>query len=209
MRNMKHVFSFALLALGLAAPLGVLAATSESAPVVALDNGLIASMKAGTAGQSFQTRSAALAPVVSQSFDLPEVDKNSVGFLWSTLPPAQQQELESLFKQFTVASYVDEFSSYSGEKINLLPAEKTLGAKKIVETQLVPSGGGQPTELDYVVADGPGGWQITDVLLNGTISQVAVHSSDFSSLVTSGDASKLIAALKAKIATLSSGSGGK
>jgi phospholipid transport system substrate-binding protein len=48
-------------------------------------------------------------------------------------------------------------------------------------------------------------WQITDVLLNGTISQVAIHSSDFSALVTSGDATQLIAALKTKIAALASG----
>ena len=62
--------------------------------------------------------------------------------------------------------------------------------------------------MDYVVANGPNGWQITDVLLNGTISQVAVHSSDFSSLVTSGDASKLISALQSKVAALSGGTDG-
>ena len=73
-----------------------------------------------------------------------------------------------------------EFKSYGGEQIELLPPRKTVGDKKIVETQIVPADGGAPTELDYVVANGPNGWQITDVLLNGTISQVAVHSSDFS-----------------------------
>jgi phospholipid transport system substrate-binding protein len=43
------------------------------------------------------------------------------------------------------------------------------------------------------------------VLLNGTISKVAIQASDFSALVTTGDASQLIAALKAKVATLSGG----
>jgi phospholipid transport system substrate-binding protein len=52
---------------------------------------------------------------------------------------------------------------------------------------------------------GDAGWQVTDVLLNGTISKVAIQSSDFGSEVTSGDASQLIAALKAKVATLSGG----
>ena len=184
------------------------AATPEAAPVTALDNALIATMKAGSAGQSFATRAAELDPVVRQSFNLPVVEQNSVGFLWSTIPAAQQQELATLFDQFTVDSYVSEFDSYGGQQIHLLSAEKSLGAKKIVETQLVPSDGSQPTELDYVVADGDAGWQINDVLLNGTISQVAIHSSDFSSLVTSGDASQLITALKSKIAALSSGSAG-
>jgi phospholipid transport system substrate-binding protein len=142
---------------------------------------------------------------VRQSYNLPVVEQNSVGFLWPTIPAAQQQAVANVFEQFTVASYVSQFKSDGGTQIQLLPGEKTLGDKKIVETQIVPGDGSAPTEIDYVVANGANGWQITDVLLNGTISQVAVHSSDFSSLVTSGDASQLISALKSKVIALSGG----
>jgi len=192
-----------LLALILAAPAA--AATPEAAPVATLDTALIASMKAGSAGQGYTTRYNALDPVVMKSYNMSQVEQDSVGFLWSTLPAAQQQELSALFEQFTVASYVSEFNAYGGQQLQILPSEKALGSKKIIETQLVPADGSSPTELDYVVSDGPNGWQITDVLLNGTISQVAIHASDFSSLVTSGDASQLISALKSKIAALSGG----
>jgi phospholipid transport system substrate-binding protein len=202
---MKHLLRAAALTLALAAPMYAMADPPEAAPVVALDNALIASMKAGSAGASFQTRSAALDPIIRQSYNLAVVDQNSVGLLWSTLPAAQQQQLAQVFEQFTVASYVSQFNAYGGEQFQLLPTEKSLGAKKIVETQLVPGDGSAPTELDYVVQNGANGWQISDVLLNGTISQVAIHASDFSSLVTSGDASQLISALKAKVAALSSG----
>ncbi len=207
-RAMKHFLRTTILAAVVAVPLAARADTPEAAPVQTLDTALIATMKAGSAGQSFQARFSTLDPVVEQSYDLDEVTKNSVGFLWNTLPADQQEQLDKLFAQFTVASYVAEFGSYSGEQINLLPNEKALGQKKIIETQIMPGGGGSPTAIDYVVADGDNGWRITDVLLNGTISQVAIHSSDFSSLVTSGDASQLITALKSKIAALSSGSAG-
>jgi len=206
---MKAFFRNTIFVLALGVPLGALADTPEDAPVSALNAGLIATMKAGSAGKDFQTRYNALAPVVEQSFNMPVVEQNSVGFLWSTIPASQQSELDSVFEQFTVASYVSQFNGYSGQQLVILPGEKTLGNKKIVETQLVPGDGSQPVELDYVVANGPAGWQITDVLLNGTISQVAIHSSDFSSLVTSGDASQLISALKAKVAALSSNAGGQ
>jgi phospholipid transport system substrate-binding protein len=198
-----------LVALLAALPPAARADTPEDAPVQALDSALIATMKAGSAGQGYAQRYKALDPVVTQSFNMPVVEQNSVGFLWVTIPQAQQSALDAVFEQFTVASYVSQFNGYSGQKINILPAEKSLGNKKIVETQLVPGDGSAPVELDYVVSNGPAGWQITDVLLNGTISQVAIHSSDFSALVTSGDASKLITALKAKVAALSSGSGGQ
>jgi phospholipid transport system substrate-binding protein len=205
---MKTFLRCTTLAIALGFPFAAMADTPEAAPVLALNSALIATMKAASAGDSFAARVAALDPVVKQSFNLPVVEQNSVGFLWSTIPAAQQATLSTVFEQFTVASYVSQFKSYGGTQIQLLPAEKSLGDKKIVETQIVPGGGGSPTEIDYVVANGDNGWQITDVLLNGTISQVAVHSSDFSSLVTSGDASKLITALQSKVSMLSGGTDG-
>jgi phospholipid transport system substrate-binding protein len=200
---MKFFFAAAILAF---MSIAALAATPEAAPVAALDSALIATMKAGSANTGYQQRYNTLDPVVESSFNLPAITKNSVGFLWNTLPAGQQQQLAALMEQFTVASYVSQFNAFNGEQLNLLPAEKALGAKRIIQTQIVPSDGSSPTEIDYVVGQDENGWQITDVLLNGTISQVAIHSSDFSALVTSGDASQLIAALKSKIAALASGS---
>jgi phospholipid transport system substrate-binding protein len=188
-----------------ASPAIAVAATPEAAPIEALDAALIATMKAGSANASFQSRYDALDPVVKSTLNLPVILQNSTGFYWSTLPAAQQQQLASIFEQFTVASYVNGFSGYSGQTIQVLPAERDVGNSKVVESQIVPSDGSSPTRLDYVMTQGDGGWQATDVLLNGTISKVAVQSSDFSSLVTSGDASQLIAALKTKVATLSGG----
>jgi len=202
---MKSSLKASLLAFGLCmGPVAFAATTPEAAPAVALDDGLIATMKAASAGKDVQSRYDALAPVVRQTYNLPEVAKNSVGFLWPTLPASQQQELTQLFEQFTIYSYVAEFKDYGGQSFKVLPDEKALGAKKIVETQLLPGDGGDAVELDYVMENGAAGWQIADVLLNGTISQVAVHASDFASLVNSGDASKLIEALKGKIAALQS-----
>jgi phospholipid transport system substrate-binding protein len=179
--------------------------TPEAAPISSLDSALIAVMKAGSANASFQSRYDQLDPAVKQALNLNVILQNSVGVEWSTIPAAQQQQLENVFEQFTVTSYVNGFGGYGGQQIQVLPAERDLGAKKIVETQIVPSDGSAPTRLDYVMADGDSGWQATDVLFNGTISKVAIQSSDFSSLVNSGDASQLIAALKTKIATLSGG----
>jgi phospholipid transport system substrate-binding protein len=201
---MMKILAPVLISLALsAAP--AFADSPETAPVSALDTALIAVMKAGSANASFQSRYDQLDPAVVKTLNLPVILQNSVGVEWSTIPAAQQSQLEKVFEQFTVASYVNGFSSYGGQQIQLLPAERDLGTKKIVETQIVPPDGSPPTRLDYVMADGEDGWQATDVLFNGTISKVAVQASDFSSLVNSGDASQLIAALKTKIATLSGG----
>lgn len=194
-----------LLCLAMPVLMAAAATPPEATPIVALDAALIAAMKAGSANASFQSRYAALDPVVRQSLNLPVILQNSVGFLWSSIPKPQQAELMTIFEQFTVASYVNGFGGYGGQQIQLLPDERPLGARKIVETQIVSTDGSAPTRLDYVMAEGAAGWQATDVLLNGTISKVAIQSSDFSSLVSSGDASQLINALKNKVSILSNG----
>ncbi len=182
------------------------AATPEAATVNTLDDGLIATMKAGS---DFKARAAVVAPVVAQSYDLPIVTQNSVGFLWATLPAAQQKQLIDLIGQFTVASYASQFTSFGGESFAVSSTEKPLGQGFIVHSTLTPGGGGDPVELDYVVHNTAQGWRITDVLLGGSISQVALHESDFASLVSAGDASRLITALQTKIAALQSGSAAK
>jgi phospholipid transport system substrate-binding protein len=202
---MNKLIAILTISLALAAPLAARAETPEAAPIAKLDSALIATMKAGSAKASFQSRYDALDPVVKSTFNLPVILQNSVGFLWSTIPAAQQTQLADVFEQFTVASYVNGFSGYGGQQINILPAERDVGTRKVVETEIVSPDANTPTKLDYVMTNGATGWQVTDVLLNGTISKVAVQSSDFSALVTSGDASQLIAALKKKIATLSGG----
>jgi phospholipid transport system substrate-binding protein len=197
--------TFILAAVLTFAPLAAFAGTPEAAPIAALNTGLVAAMKAGSANAGFAARYAALDPVVKQAFNLPKILQNSVGFLWVTLPPAQQRALGVVFEQFTVASYVSGFASYGGQSIEVLPEERDVGSKKVVETQIVTPGGAAPVRLDYVMSNGDAGWQATDVLLNGTISKVAVQASDYSALVSSGDASQLIAALQAKVAALSGG----
>lgn len=191
----------ALAASLLFSPLASAAVSAAGQPIDSLDNALISLMKSASAKASFQSRYQDLAPIIRQSYDLPLVTQNSVGFLWSTLPADQQKELIDLFTQFTISSYVSQFNGYSGQKLVVLPDEKALGEKKIVLTQLT-SPDGSAVQIDYVMGKDQDSWKINDVLLNGTISQVAVHASDFASLVKSGDASQLISALKAKIKTL-------
>lgn len=185
-------------------PLAYAAAATPGESVEVLDNALISLMKSASAKESFQVRYQQLAPVIEQSYNLPLVTQNSVGFLWSTLPSEQQKELIALFTKFTISSYVSQFDGFGGQKLSVMPDEKALGEKKIVQTQLT-SPDGSSVQIDYVMGMDGNDWKINDVLLNGTISQVAVHASDFASMVKSGDATKLISALQAKIKTLQGG----
>ncbi len=174
-----------------------------TAPIAALNRGLLAGMRAGKA-VPFTQRFATLAPLVEGAFDIPGILQASVGPRWAALPPAQQSQLLDVFRRFTVASYVANFDSYGGEKLELLPESRNVGADQVVASQIVPANG-TPTRIDYVMRRTSAGWRAVDVLLNGSISRVAVQRSDFRSLLGSGDATPLIQSLQRKIADLSGG----
>ena len=203
---MRPVRRRALLAAAFApllAPAARAAPADAVAPIEALNAGLLAAMHAGTA-TPFAQRFNALAPVVERAFNLPAVLQASIGPRWASLPAAQQGQLLEVFRRFTVASYVSSFKEFNGERIETLPESRAIGADQVVATQIVPANG-EPTRIDYVMRQAAGGWRAVDVLLNGSISRVAVQRSDFRALVGQGDASRLIANLQGKVTDLSGG----
>lgn len=194
----------ALLALGLLAPLAARAgAPDPAAPIAAFDEGLLAVMHAGK-DTPFATRVQTLLPLVQQAFNLPLILQNSVGPRWASFAPVMQAQLLDVFTSFTVASWVANFDSFDGETFKILPDLRKIGADEVVQTTLVHRDG-DSTRLDYVMRQIGGGWKAVDILLDGTISRVAVQRSDFRSVLSSGDPTRLIAMLRDKVTALSAG----
>lgn len=172
-------------------------------PVTALYTGLEAAMRAGRTAP-FARRFDALAPVVDRVFDLDTVLKVCVGVRWDSMDARVQAKLSNTYRRFTVATYVANFDKYDGEHFQVAPGARESGADRIVRTEVV-SPGGDRIRLDYVMRNSAGRWRAVDVLLDGSISRVAVQRSDFRKILAGGDADALIASLRRKIADLSDG----
>lgn len=176
---------------------------SPEATVTALDNGLMSVMKAGEV-TPFPKRFDMLAPVVERVFDLPLVLRECVGPRWSNFARSEQQRLLDEFARFTIASYVANFDNYAGERFEILPERRQVGEDVVVATRIVKPDQ-TASRIDYVMRQVDGIWKAVDVLLDGTISRVAVQRSDFRGLLARGDAAALIASLQRKVADLSGG----
>ena len=79
------------------------------------------------------------------------------------------------------------------------------GKDVIVQTRIIPLAG-DPTKLDYVMRDITGQWRVVDILLDGSISRVAVTRSDFRALLNGADAAPLIKSLRDKVAAFAASS---
>jgi phospholipid transport system substrate-binding protein len=165
-------------------------------------NTLLTTMRNGpTLGQS--GRYTRLAPVVDRVFDVPSMARLAIGPSWATLSPAQQQQLVEAFRHYITATYADRFDSYSGQQLQVT-GERPYNADVIVQTKIVKSDG-DTTSLDYLMRQNQGSWQISDVYLDGTISQVAIQRSEFHSILRRDGVDGLVTALKRKVDLLGGG----
>ncbi len=200
----RRLLGLLLAGLAVAAPARAAEIAGATVPITELNEALLAVMKAGAA-TPFPRRYEMLAPTVERVFDLPGILRTSVGPRWASLSRQEQSDLAQVFRRFTVASYVANFGRYSGERFEVHPDTRPGGGGEIVETRILRSSG-SPVRIDYVMRQVGDTWKVVDVLLNGSISRVAVQRSDFRGLLGAApNASELIAKLQQKIADLSGG----
>ncbi len=179
-------------------------ASGPAASVQAFSAALLKVMKAG-AGTPFATRYAILDPAISRTFDLGAILRVSVGSQWASMSPDQQNALAAAFRRYTVANFVANFDSYSGQIIDIAPDARSLANGDQVVSTRIAAAGDTPVELSYVMRQGPAGWQAVDVLVQGSISRVATQRSDFRTLLSSGGSAALVSSLEGKVAALSGG----
>jgi phospholipid transport system substrate-binding protein len=203
-RRRSAMAATAALFIGAAIPAWAVDDATVIAPIQQLVDSLLKVMKAGAA-TPFSQRYNILAPVIDQTFDLAAVLQESIGASWATLPPDQQALLAQAFRRYTVATYVNNFDGFDGQRFVIAPTTRAVGNEQVVQTRIIPKTG-DSHELDYVMREGGSGWRAVDVLADGTISRVAVQRSDFRRLMARGGPQALADSLRSKSVDLSDGS---
>jgi phospholipid transport system substrate-binding protein len=188
------------LALTLGAAGAVVAAASPQGTVQSFYATLLTTMKEGP--QLDQGgRYAALAPVVQQVFDVPLMTRLAVGPDWASMTPAQQQQVTAAFGHYIAATYAYRFKSWDGQELQVGKEEPFAGGYIVYTKVGKPSD--DPTTINYLVRENGGNWQIADVYLDGTISQLATQRSEFHDILQRKGVDGLISTLNHKVDLLS------
>ena len=188
-------------ALGAGLGLGMLSFSVHAAPssggdtVQGLYNALLITMKNGrTLGRS--GRFTQLAPVIRRSFDVALMARLSIGPSWAGLSEAQRQQMTESFGRYISAIYADRFDSYDGQKLEVT-SEQAAPSGVMVKSQIVKANG-EPVKVDYMMRRNGADWLISDIYLDGAISEVATRRSEFSTIIRNEGIDGLIAALNRK-----------
>lgn len=198
----KGRLAFAGLVFGLAlaaTPPQAFAYGSGASTVQSLYDTLLTTMRNG-ATLGARGRYGRIQPIVGQVFDVPFMTRLAVGPEWASLSDALRQQVSQAFERYIAAIYAERFNSYSGERFQVTGERPSPGGTII--TTLIYKSSGEPVSVNYLMRDNGGVWQIADVYLDGTISELATRRSEFASILRTRGINGLIQVLNVKADTL-------
>jgi phospholipid transport system substrate-binding protein len=185
-------------------------ASSEAAPtpsvapdvaVNSLHEALLGVMKEADS-LGYAGRFERLYPLLPQLFDLPFMAQKSVGRYWKSTSEEERARLLDTFTRFTTANYAGNFDAYTGQIFETLGTEESTHGTMLVRSHLV-NPDGEKIQLNYRMRAVDGRWKIIDIYLNGTVSELALRRSEYSSLIEREGFEALLVALNEKITNLS------
>ena len=137
-----------------------------------------------------------LEPIVHNVFDVPFMARLSIGPLWAKLPVDQKRRAVQAYARYIIAIYATRFDDYAGEQFQVL-GDQQIKHGTLVKTHIIKSNG-EPVSINYVLHDNDIAWQIRDIYLSGSISELATRRSEFALILRSSGIDGLIASLNKK-----------
>ena len=132
--------------------------------------------------------------VVKNSYDLEKMGKIIIGVDWKQIDTKTQKEFVNVFKRFISVNYFRRFN-----KINELDFEhqtvKVIG-EKFKLARVILTADNEKLKIDYLLGFKNEKWKIFDVLLDGSISEVATKKSDFKKIIKEEGVSGLVKNLR-------------
>jgi len=183
-------------------------ASSDAAKHVVdeLNQGLLGIMRHGKE-LGFEGRRDQIRPVIEAHYDFPFMAEKSVGSAWQQLGESERAQLTDALARLAIATYAARFASHDGERFETLGVDDGGFATLVVHSRIVEKTG-QTTALDYRMRQAADGqWRIIDVLLNGTVSELALRRADWTAVIKRDGFAALMKALEQKISDQARGKG--
>lgn len=173
-------------------------AAAATAVVESLHAEMLAVMKDGKA-LGFEGRLARLQKAIEARYDFAFMAEKSAGLAWKDLDAAQRAQLVDGMGRLAGATYAARMQDFTGEKFETLGTQPAAQSTMLVRTQIIESSG-KKTSLDYRLRSTPAGPRIVDVFYDGTVSELAMRRSEYSSLLKKGGFPMLMETIETKIA---------
>ena len=132
--------------------------------------------------------------VINRTYDAEKMLKMIIGAGWKNQENEKKKELIMVFKKYISKNYLKRFSkindvSFSNEKKEKISSDFFLVRSNLIIKQ-------EKVSIDYLLHLKDNTWKIFDVLLDGSVSEVATKKSEFRIYIKENKIDELIEALK-------------
>lgn len=180
------------------------ATAAEPKAVVERFHDVLSDVMKNAASLGIKGRYARLRPALERAFDLPRMIRIASGPAWGEADDAMREALVDAFGRMSAGTYASQFAGYSGEAFAIDEVKPGPRESRLVATRIIKSNG-ESVPITYVLVNGgenPGDWQIADILLNNTISELSVRRSEYRSIIEKQGLEGLVQTLNQKATEL-------
>lgn len=138
--------------------------------------------------------------LITETYNTEKMLKMIIGDSWKNLNKEIKKEIINVFEEYIAKNYIKRFSKIKNLQFSSLE-EKKIGNYKTVKSNLILDND-EKISISYLLSPKRQEWKIFDVLLAGSVSEIATKKSEFKSFIVDGNINPLIDALKKKNKTL-------
>ena len=155
-----------------------------------------------------------LKKIVSSSFDSKKVERvishtyNTkrmltliIGEVWKNSEVTDQATLKEVFEEYIAKNYILRFKNIKSLEFGKVEISQAGKNYRIAKTKLIINSK-DIVALNYLLDQTNNSWKIFDVLIDGSISEIATKKSEFINFTNQGNVKPLVEALREKNSTL-------
>jgi len=132
---------------------------------------------------------------VRSFYDAEKMIQMIIGDHWNNISEEKKKELTEVFQTYIASNYLRMFEKISNPSFEQ-SAEKKIGKNyRLIKTFLILNKD-ERVEINYLLLKKNEEWKIFDVLLAGSVSEIATKKSEFRKYLKNGNIEELINALK-------------
>ena len=134
--------------------------------------------------------------LINETYYSEEMLNMIIGDSWKNADNQTKKKMIDVFEEYIAKNYIKRFSKIKYPQFSNLE-EKKVGKYKMIKSHLILSED-EKVSINYLLSLKNEKWKIFDVLLAGSVSEIATKKSEFKSFIKDGDINPLIEALSKK-----------
>ena len=139
--------------------------------------------------------------VISNTYNIERMLALIIGEVWKTSISKDQMALKKVFEEYIAKNYILRFKNIKSLEFGKLEINQAGKNYRMAKTKLIINSK-DIVPLNYLLDQTNNSWKIFDVLIDGSISEIATKKSEFKSFTNQDDLKPLLEALQKKNSTL-------